>query len=183
MGWYKGMRHTQETKDKISKTQSNKVKSKEHKENLSISMDEYKRKVYQYDLNYRLVKVWESFKEIEKKEGFNIGGIWQVCNHKRYSYMGYIWSYHKLHSSRYDIDRHDYSEIERVYWRAFNLLDNGWVVCMTNNTISADYLSDKEHQLEQLFKDDDISGIEELIKELIYLDDIDLDYYLDVNNH
>lgn len=160
MGWYKGMTHTKETKEKISN-----------------SMNVYKRQIYQYDTNYKLIAIHESFKSLYKK-GFNIGGIWQVCNNRRSSYMGYIWSYTPLHDVRFKECRNDYTDLEVAYWKCMALIDNGWTICMTSHEISNQFLVDKEKQLEELFKENNLSGINKLIDELKYLDDVDIEDYL-----
>ena len=51
------------------------------------------KKVYQYDLNRNLIKVWDSVKEC-RHQGFT--NVWYLCNGKSKSnkpYKGYLWSY------------------------------------------------------------------------------------------
>jgi len=48
--------------------------------------------VYQYDLNGRLVKVWDSVRNA-KSEGFDSSSISRCCNGKYKQYKGYIWKY------------------------------------------------------------------------------------------
>jgi hypothetical protein len=50
------------------------------------------RKVYQYTLDGRLVKVWKSTLECEK-HGFSRAGIWFCNNGKHTQHKGYKWSY------------------------------------------------------------------------------------------
>lgn len=50
------------------------------------------RKVYQYTLDGRLVKVWNSTMEC-KRHGFDRAGIWFCCTGKRSQHKGYRWSY------------------------------------------------------------------------------------------
>lgn len=51
------------------------------------------KKVYQYDLNGNLIKIWLSAKEAEKKLNFLSDKICRVCNNKRKTAYGYIWKY------------------------------------------------------------------------------------------
>lgn len=155
-----GSKHTEESKLKTSQ-----------------SMNKYKRQIYQYDTNYKLIAIHESFKSLYAK-GFNIGGIWQVCNNKRSTYMGYIWSYNPLHDTRFKPEKEDYTDLEMAYWKCMDLLDNGWAICMTSHEIANQFLVDKEKELETLFKENNLTGINKLIDELKYLNNVDIEDYL-----
>lgn len=60
-----------------------------HKERVAKS---HWKKVYQYNREYKLVKIWPSLVECEKN-GFIIAHISSCCSGKRKSHKGYIWSY------------------------------------------------------------------------------------------
>lgn len=79
--------------------QNNRVDNLEYmtfKDNVRYSQS---KKVYQYDLNYNLIKVWDSVMDIERTLNINSGIISSCCN-KRYRYKtshNFIWSYTPLH--------------------------------------------------------------------------------------
>lgn len=54
-----------------------------------------KKKVGQYTLDGKLIKIWESTREIERCLGFNHCGISSCCINRKYhkTYKGYIWKY------------------------------------------------------------------------------------------
>lgn len=54
------------------------------------------RTVYQYDLDYNLIKVWNTVLSIEKELGFCESSIRRCCYAKIKQCYGYIWSYDKL---------------------------------------------------------------------------------------
>ena len=60
--------------------------------------------VYQYTLDYELVKIWESGCQAEREAGFDSTKISRVCNHKL-PYYGkknedkYLWSFSELHDT------------------------------------------------------------------------------------
>lgn len=54
------------------------------------------KKVYQYDKNGELLKVWNSTREIEKKLGFFHSSISACCLKKISSSHGYIWAYEEV---------------------------------------------------------------------------------------
>lgn len=51
----------------------------------------YKGKIYQYDKNKNLIKIWEGLHEL-KIAGFNIGNVSSVCNGKLKTTQGYYWN-------------------------------------------------------------------------------------------
>ncbi len=71
-----GKNHTEETKKKISDSA-------------------YKKTVYQYSLDGKLVKVWSSACEAGRN-GYSSQHISSCCNNKRKSHKGYRWSYFPL---------------------------------------------------------------------------------------
>jgi len=50
------------------------------------------KKIYQYDLNYNLVKIWTRLRETNEY-GFNSSAISKCCTKKIKKYKGYIWSH------------------------------------------------------------------------------------------
>lgn len=58
--------------------------------------------VYQYTLDYKLVRIWESGCQAEREAGYDSTKISRVCNHKL-PYYGkknedkYLWSFSELH--------------------------------------------------------------------------------------
>ena len=54
-----------------------------------------KNKIYQYTTNNELVKIWESYKELENN-GYYIHNISKCCNGRRKTHKGYKWSYEPL---------------------------------------------------------------------------------------
>ena len=56
----------------------------------------FSKKVYQYDINYNLLNIWDSTKEIERKLGYDSSQIASVCRGNHKTAKGYIWSYKPL---------------------------------------------------------------------------------------
>ena len=58
-----------------------------------------RKQVYQYDLEWNLVKIWDSVIDIEKELGISTGNISNCCRKKKYyekQYShGYYWTYEK----------------------------------------------------------------------------------------
>ena len=75
-----GKNHTKETKDKIS--ESNKGKNNK---NSKI--------VYQYDLNDKLIKTWDSVGLLCKILKLSVGNISMCCLGKRKTAYGFKWKY------------------------------------------------------------------------------------------
>ena len=71
-------KHTEETKKKMSKAQTNNPK--------------LSKKVVQYTLDGELVKVWESTMETQRN-GFNQGGVAACCRGEKNKYKNFIWKY------------------------------------------------------------------------------------------
>lgn len=57
--------------------------------------DSKKKKVYQYDKELNLVKIWSSTCECER-EGFSQACVSRCCRKERYSYRGFYWSFSEL---------------------------------------------------------------------------------------
>lgn len=68
-----------------------------HNQRVSKSMTNGKtsRKVYQYDTNGNLIKIWPSTMEC-KRNGYVQSSIWRCCVGRRNFHKGYIWSYEPL---------------------------------------------------------------------------------------
>jgi len=58
------------------------------------------KKVYQYTLDGKLYKVWESTMDC-KRNGFNQGQVAGCCRGEKPSYRGYLWSYNKEENLTY----------------------------------------------------------------------------------
>lgn len=89
-----GKHHTEETKKKMSEAK----KGKKLPEDIIRKIAEKNsRKVYQYTLQGKLVKIWKSTKEAGRN-GFDSPTICNCCNYKKNTkiHKGYIWSYSPL---------------------------------------------------------------------------------------
>ena len=53
------------------------------------------KKVYQYDKDYNLIKIWDSAAEASRN-GFDNANISKCCSGKQKTHKGYIWSYEEL---------------------------------------------------------------------------------------
>ena len=53
------------------------------------------KKVVQFDLNMKIIKIWESVLEVEKNLKINHSKIYMVCNKQRNKAGGYIWRYYE----------------------------------------------------------------------------------------
>ena len=56
----------------------------------------FSKPVYQYTLDGKFIKEWQSSKEIERQLGYKHQAISRCCNSKHKSAYGYIWSYTPL---------------------------------------------------------------------------------------
>lgn len=74
-------KHTQETKNKISKSLFGKGRSK---------------KLYQYDLNMNFIKEWQCMKDITRELGYVTTWLSKATKNNKIAY-GYKWSYIPLH--------------------------------------------------------------------------------------
>lgn len=63
-------------------------------EKLTNRQDQSKQ-VYQYSLDLKLIKIWESTMEC-KRNGYNQGHVAACCRGERKSHKGFIWSYIEL---------------------------------------------------------------------------------------
>lgn len=93
-----GLKHTEEAKNKMSEAHKGKILTEEHKKKIQESElnNEIKsKKVYQYTLNNKLIKIWESVKECGRN-GFCFGNVAKCCRGERQMHKGYKWSYKPL---------------------------------------------------------------------------------------
>lgn len=64
----------------------------EYNMNYGTRIERTSKKVYQYTLDGRLIKIWPSAAEAGRN-GFNAGHITDCCNGKRKTHKGFIWQY------------------------------------------------------------------------------------------
>ena len=74
-----GHKMTQESKIKMSKSKKGKFNGK------------WSKSVFQFDLNFNLIKEWPSAAEIERQLGFDAKQIADCCNLKQHSCKGFLW--------------------------------------------------------------------------------------------
>ncbi len=79
--------HTKERIQNMSKPRSEKGKN-----NIKNAMSKYIKKIYQYDLNWKLLKIWNSSNEINENLGFLRNSISYVAR-KNKKFKNYFWSY------------------------------------------------------------------------------------------
>ena len=65
---------------------------RKYNQNYGTRTEKCSKKVYQYTLDGKFVKEWESIAECGRN-GFNQGGICKCCNGKQKIYRGFIWRY------------------------------------------------------------------------------------------
>lgn len=108
-GGVKGFTFTmkEETKKKISESEKGIRRTDETKEKISKGLQNHPEKsktVYQYTLDKNLVKIYPSTREAARQTGYNQANIWSCCTGgffskkrnkwiNRIQYNGYIWSY------------------------------------------------------------------------------------------
>ncbi len=83
------------------------------------------KKVYQYDVQGNLIKVWVSTRECERN-GYNQTHISSCCLGKRKTHKGYIWSYKPIEN--FDIDNYKKKTTSKTvyqYDKEYNLV-NVW---------------------------------------------------------
>lgn len=85
---HKGLKHSEETKNKIGKANSRRS------EGLRKSIaNKNKKAIVQYDLDGNLVKEWPSAKDVENELGFGHQNISKCLKGKIGNAYGYIWKY------------------------------------------------------------------------------------------
>ena len=55
-----------------------------------------RKNIIQYDMNYNLVKIWDSALKASREGGYHRRYIAECCNGVRHSYRGYIWKYGEI---------------------------------------------------------------------------------------
>ena len=75
-----GKKHSEETR----RVMSEKNKGKNNKNS---------KKVFQYDINGKLIKTWDSVGSVCKLLNLSVGNISSCCLNKRKTAYGFIWSY------------------------------------------------------------------------------------------
>lgn len=100
-----GKKHTQETKDKISKANLGRKhsyevnKSKGRKGRISNMKGRFSVnnplsvKVLQFDLNNTFIKEWDCLMDIKRELGFHIGNVSSCLKGKLKTYKKFIWKY------------------------------------------------------------------------------------------
>ena len=95
-----GRKHTEESKRKISESQKGKIFSDESRQKMSEKRkgkhkgkDNYNaKKVYQYNLDGNLIKIWDCAKQASEELNINQNCISKCCHNKIKTAGGFIWS-------------------------------------------------------------------------------------------
>lgn len=91
-----GLKRTKETCKKISNSLKGKKLSEEHKRNMSVCKKNYKGRIFQFDKNENLLKIWDmNIVDITKELGWNRTSIHSVLSKKRKTLHGFIFKYEK----------------------------------------------------------------------------------------
>lgn len=109
-----GFKHSEESKKKMSESGKNKIFTRQHKLNLSLSKkgennamygkhhtedtkrkikEKNSKKVAQYTLDGNLIKIWDSITDASN-EGYNLCCISFCCNGRIKTHKGFIWKYY-----------------------------------------------------------------------------------------
>jgi group I intron endonuclease len=100
-----GKKHSQETKDKISKANSgrkysievNKSKGRKgrvsNRKGIFSENNPLSKKVLQFDLNNNLIKEWNCLMDIKRELGFHIGNVSSCLKGNLKTYKKFIWKY------------------------------------------------------------------------------------------
>lgn len=106
-----GTKHSEESKNKRrinSLGENNPFYGKKHSQISIKRMSDSKVKpIYQFSLNGKFIKEWNSVSDIGKVEGYSRNAIYQCCNHKSQKHKGYIWIY-KEEAEKEDFDINNY---------------------------------------------------------------------------
>lgn len=93
---------SEEARAKISASKKN--LSEQAKENMRNSRPT-SRKIFQVDLDGKIVREWRSARDASRVLGINQCAIWQCLHHQRYTLYGYIWvfpeEFESLDASKY----------------------------------------------------------------------------------
>lgn len=90
--WNKGMTMSEEHREKLSKAKLGKKQTTTHIEARSKGRE---KKVYQFDINGNLIKIWDGTRHIEKEtDGLYLAqGVRGVCNGSKLYYLDSIFRY------------------------------------------------------------------------------------------
>lgn len=95
-----GKHHTEEVKKLFSERMKKMINEnldlkKQYEENRKIAHRKMFKPKYQYDLNNKLVKIWDNYDEFINSD-YNTKCVRRCCKGERKTYKGYIWSYTPL---------------------------------------------------------------------------------------
>lgn len=91
------MNYGNRIKKQVAHTNYKKIASKIDYKALSVLQKSATQKaVYQYSKEYKFIKRWSSFSQVENELGIHHSNIVACCTGRRKSTGGYIWSYTKL---------------------------------------------------------------------------------------
>lgn len=97
----KGKKHTPKRRENESKALLKLWRNEEYKKKMAASHvgksrgkeNCFSKTLYQYSLENKLIKVFESVGEAERETGIDHRQISDCCNHKQKTCHGYVWSY------------------------------------------------------------------------------------------
>ena len=90
-----GKKHSEETRRKISGAKRGKNLSEETKRKMRMNRKDMK-PVYQYSLDGKFIRKWDSAREIERVLEYKHSNISSVCLGKLSSAYGYIWKHKRM---------------------------------------------------------------------------------------
>ena len=94
---FEEMRILGKTIEKIKQSRGVEKKNPESNVKKNLKVQWGKMKVYQYDLNWNLIRIFDSIKQAAEDTGFNTKGIGAACNgrdyKKEHKYRGYLWEH------------------------------------------------------------------------------------------
>ncbi len=106
-GLWKGKKHSEQTKLKMSLIAKSQVRTKEHKKNISkskigvydgVKNPRYKGEIYAYDLNGCFIKSFTMLKDVAEWTNTSISSIIKYVDGKKYkSHRGIVYTRKKLH--------------------------------------------------------------------------------------
>ena len=88
-----GIKQTEDHIRKRVKYHIGSKRSRQSCENISYGLNHIKKKVYQFDLNMNIIKIYKSLSQVKKENGFDISSISKVCRLKQKTSYGFIWRY------------------------------------------------------------------------------------------
>lgn len=85
-----GYKHTEEFREKQSESM---IGEKNPMFGVCGSLHHSSKKIKQYDLNGKLIKIWSSIAEIERELGLAVGSISYACSGRLNTVNGFVWRY------------------------------------------------------------------------------------------